>query len=95
MKKKSIWPWLLGGIVPLLALAWFSGYMPLPARQAQPTATVSTPGPDGPTAAAETAQPVNRDVIAPQFTLHDLDGNEVSLSDKRGQIVLLNFWATW
>jgi cytochrome oxidase Cu insertion factor (SCO1/SenC/PrrC family) len=29
------------------------------------------------------------------FTLLDLDGNEVSLSDLRGQAVLLNFWATW
>ena len=29
------------------------------------------------------------------FTLDDLDGNEISLSDFRGQIVVLNFWATW
>jgi peroxiredoxin len=29
------------------------------------------------------------------FTLEDLDGNEVSLSDYRGSVVLLNFWATW
>jgi peroxiredoxin len=33
--------------------------------------------------------------IAPDFTLVDLDGNEVSLSDFRGQPVLINFWATW
>lgn len=29
------------------------------------------------------------------FTLEDLDGNEISLSDFEGKIVLLNFWATW
>lgn len=29
------------------------------------------------------------------FTLKDLDGNEVSLSDFAGSIVVLNFWATW
>jgi peroxiredoxin len=29
------------------------------------------------------------------FTLQDLDGNDVSLSDYEGQVVLLNFWATW
>lgn len=29
------------------------------------------------------------------FTVKDLDGNEVSLSDLRGQVVLVNFWATW
>jgi len=34
-------------------------------------------------------------VPAPDFTLLDLSGNEVSLSDLRGQPVLLNFWATW
>lgn len=32
---------------------------------------------------------------APDFTLADLEGNEVSLSDLRGQVVLVNFWATW
>ncbi|MFG0257603.1 MAG: TlpA family protein disulfide reductase [Phycisphaerales bacterium JB043] len=32
---------------------------------------------------------------APDFTLKDQDGNDVSLSDYRGQIVLLDFWATW
>jgi cytochrome oxidase Cu insertion factor (SCO1/SenC/PrrC family) len=29
------------------------------------------------------------------FTLNDLDGNSVSLSDFAGQIVLLNFFTTW
>lgn len=29
------------------------------------------------------------------FTLEDLDGNLVTLSDLRGRPVVLNFWATW
>lgn len=29
------------------------------------------------------------------FTLNDISGNEVSLSDFTGKIVVLNFWATW
>jgi len=33
--------------------------------------------------------------MAPDFTLKDLDGNTVSLSDLRGKVVFLNFWATW
>jgi len=33
--------------------------------------------------------------LAPDFTLEDLDGNQVSLSDFRGKTVFLNFWATW
>ncbi len=32
---------------------------------------------------------------APGFTLLDLDGGRHSLSDLRGQTVVLNFWATW
>jgi peroxiredoxin len=32
---------------------------------------------------------------APDFTLYDLNGNEVRLSDFRGKPVVLNFWATW
>lgn len=35
------------------------------------------------------------DKPAPDFTLRDLKGNQVSLSDFRGQPVVLNFWATW
>ena len=33
--------------------------------------------------------------VAPDFTLQNLDGKSVSLSDFRGTPVLLNFWATW
>ncbi len=32
---------------------------------------------------------------APNFTLEDLSGKKVSLTDYRGKAVLINFWATW
>jgi cytochrome c biogenesis protein CcmG/thiol:disulfide interchange protein DsbE len=32
---------------------------------------------------------------APDFTLKDSEGRDVRLSDFRGKVVLLNFWATW
>ena len=32
---------------------------------------------------------------APNFHLRDLHGNTMSLSQFRGKVVLLNFWATW
>jgi thiol-disulfide isomerase/thioredoxin len=34
-------------------------------------------------------------VPAPGFTLEDMDGEPHSLADYRGQVVLINFWATW
>jgi cytochrome c biogenesis protein CcmG/thiol:disulfide interchange protein DsbE len=33
--------------------------------------------------------------VAPDFALRDPDGRAVRLSDYRGKVVLLNFWATW
>lgn len=33
--------------------------------------------------------------LAPDFSLLDLNGNPVQLSDYRGKKVLVNFWATW
>jgi serine/threonine protein kinase/tetratricopeptide (TPR) repeat protein/thiol-disulfide isomerase/thioredoxin len=41
----------------------------------------------------------NEDLLAgqpaPGFTLQDLNGQQVSLSDFKGKVVLLDFWATW
>lgn len=34
-------------------------------------------------------------MVAPNFTLKNLNGEEISLSEFRGKYVLVNFWATW
>jgi thiol-disulfide isomerase/thioredoxin len=33
--------------------------------------------------------------LAPQFSLPDLDGKQISLEQYKGKVVLLDFWATW
>jgi len=38
---------------------------------------------------------IDEKLVAPSFTLKDLNGKEMKLEDHRGKIVFLNFWATW
>ncbi len=46
---------------------------------------------DAPAALEVNAEPTR----AADFTLKDLEGRRVRLSDYRGKVVLLNFWTTW
>ena len=41
------------------------------------------------------ASVLGQESTAPQFKLKDLNGRTVRLSDYRGKVVLINFWATW
>ena len=61
-------------------------------------ALLLVPGCDSAPASEEGNPATGRPVVgslAPDFTLTDLDGNSVRLQDLRGQVVFLNFWATW
>jgi thiol-disulfide isomerase/thioredoxin len=45
---------------------------------------------------SESEQPPQmRGKVAPGFTLTNLDGKKVSLSQYKGRPILVNFWATW
>ncbi len=75
----------LGLVLGLVAgLVVFVGLPRWPAPAAGTPGAPSTPAP-APVVGAP----------APDFTLQDLQGNEVTLSNLQGQVVLVNFWATW
>lgn len=84
--------WALAGVGALgLALSSVP-FMPGCGGSPGDSATAETP--EATTAAGEacdaSAQPANLN-----FTLKDVTGKEVSLSDFKGKVVVLNFWATW
>jgi len=66
-------------VVALLGTAWI-GLSRVPAKGINPNGRPPAP---------QIGHP------APDFTLTTLDGDTVSLGDLRGQVVLINFWATW
>jgi thiol-disulfide isomerase/thioredoxin len=65
-------------------------------------ALVASHAPDAPAATPATADQSENAACLPDakpanlnFTLKDLDGNQVSLASFKGKVILLNFWATW
>lgn len=59
------------------------------AQPAQPQAPASTQAP------AATGAPEKEDIPAPAIALTDQNGVSHTLSDYKGKVVFLNFWATW
>lgn len=59
------------------------------AQPAQPQAPASTQAP------AATEAPEKEDIPAPAIALTDQNGVSHTLSDYKGKVVFLNFWATW
>ena len=45
--------------------------------------------------AQSTEETTAKQVAAPDFTVYDLEGNAVKLSDFAGKPIVLNFWASW
>jgi thiol-disulfide isomerase/thioredoxin len=51
--------------------------------------------PKGPAQNAEQADAKTIGQPAPEVTFKDLDGKDATLSQYKGRVVLVNFWATW
>jgi peroxiredoxin len=62
--------------------------------------SATTPGSSTPPTTSASTKPLppgepTSGKIAPNFTLPNLEDRPVNLTDYRGKIVVLNFWATW
>jgi thiol-disulfide isomerase/thioredoxin len=89
---------MVAGIALLLWAGWHNlRERRLAMQRAQENRVVLSPGKaaDAEQTPSESEQPHMRGKVAPAFTLTDLDGKKVSLSDFKGRPVLVNFWATW
>jgi thiol-disulfide isomerase/thioredoxin len=92
---------VLGVMIVGISLMLWAGWHNLRERRlamqkAQENHVVLTPGKaTDAEQPSESEQPTMRGKVAPGFTLVDLDGKKVSLSDYKGHAVLVNFWATW
>lgn len=77
--NKLVWRGLMA-LLLALGVAWIA-YSRVPAERV----TARSDRPPAPQAG----------FAAPDFTLETRDGETISLIDLRGQVILVNFWATW
>lgn len=74
--------WLLQGFANMMLLAFYLGAAAGQATVAEDFETLGL-------------TQFEEKVTAPDFTLTTTSGETLRLSDLKGKVVLLNFWATW
>src|SRR5262245_53268574 len=72
--------WIIAAVAAF-GLAMVTVYVPSPWKRPAPPGTAACPA---------DAKPANLD-----FTMKDMHGIDVKLSDFKGKVILLDFWATW
>lgn len=77
--KKTVW--IVIAILAVIVVA---------AHYADKATRLSTKG-----ASTRADNPNGGGKAAPDFTLKDLEGKDISLGQYKGKVVLVNFWATW
>ncbi len=77
--KRATWHWAMALLVAL-SVAWIALSRADPVSMGEGAAADPLP---------------RKGYVAPDLRLQTLNGEMVSLSDLRGQVVILNFWATW
>ena len=81
---------LLALIAVVCVALWYADKVE---REGKAAAAAEQPADEAAEAAAATL--AGEGAEAPDFTVKMIDGSKVALSELRGKVVLLNFWATW
>lgn len=86
---KSFWGPIVAGVLAIVAVATYK----LSSSEATATreAEIISPAMVEPTSMVTE----EANTPAPDFELNDVNGNPFKLSNLRGKVVVLNFWATW
>ncbi len=93
---RSTWLTLAAGVLCTVAIGCSGPANNVTTDPTDQTSNGDTPAPTatGDGGGSETPSPAPSGPKAPDFTLSTLDGDEVTLSDLEGQVVLVDFWST-
>jgi peroxiredoxin len=86
---KSFWGPIVAGVLAILAIGTYK--LSTSNAGSVSESVIMAPAAVEPTSLAMQAD----DTPAPDFVLTDVNGQEVKLSEYKGKVVVLNFWATW
>lgn len=92
--KRSVIIWTIALILVAVAVYTTYQYNNSPAP-VSPTEPAQSQAPSVTPDTGENNEIVQDSIDAIDFKLKELNGQEVSLSDYKGKVIYLNFWATW